>query len=42
MVKRNRRARVEDRWTKTVRDEHNNEQKVPSSRYGKRLRWMAR
>jgi integrase len=41
-VKRNRRAGVEDRWTKTVRDEHGNEQKVPSSRHGTGLRWMAR
>jgi integrase len=41
-VKRNRRAGVEDRWTKTVRDENGNTQKVPSSRHGKGLRWMAR
>lgn len=41
-MKRNRRAGVEDRWTKTVRDEHGNRQKVPSGRHGKGLRWMAR
>ena len=33
-MKRNRRAGVEDRWTKTVRDEHGNAQKVPSARNG--------
>jgi hypothetical protein len=41
-VKRNRRSGVEDRWTKTVRDEHGNTKKVPSTRRGKGLRWMAR
>ena len=41
-MKRNRRAGVEDRWTKTVRDEQGNTQKVPSARHGKGLRWMAR
>jgi integrase len=41
-MKRNRRAGVEDRWTKTVRDEHGNKKKVPSARYGKGLRWLAR
>ena len=41
-MKRNRRAGVEDRWTKTVRDEDGNTQKVPSARHGKGLRWMAR
>jgi len=41
-MKRNRRAGVEDRWTKTVRDEHGNTQKVPSARNGKGKRWMAR
>ena len=41
-MKRNRRAGVEDRWTKTVRDEEGNTQKVPSARHGKGLRWMAR
>ena len=33
-MKRNRRAGVEDRWTKTVRDEHGNAKKVPSARNG--------
>jgi hypothetical protein len=42
MVKRNRRSGVEDRWTKTVRDEHGNMQNVPSARHGKGLRWLAR
>jgi hypothetical protein len=41
-VKRNRRAGVEDRWTKTIRDAEGNEQKVPSSRQGVGLRWLAR
>ena len=41
-MKRNRRAGVEDRWTKTVRDEQGNTQKVPSARNGKGMRWMAR
>src|SRR6478752_1222272 len=41
-MKRNRRAGVEDRWTKTIRDEHGNEKKVPSARNGKGKRWRAR
>jgi integrase len=41
-MKRNRRAGVEDRWTKTVRDERGNVQKVPSARHGTGKRWMAR
>ena len=41
-MKRNRRAGVEDRWTKTIRDEHGNLKKVPSARNGKGKRWMAR
>src|SRR6478609_5231345 len=41
-MKRNRRAGVEDRWTKSIRDEHGNEKKVPSARNGKGKRWMAR
>ena len=41
-MKRNRRAGVEDRWTKTVRDEDGNTQKVPSTSHGKGLRWRAR
>jgi integrase len=39
---RNRRAGVEDRWTKTVHDEQGNATKVPTSRHGKGLRWLAR
>jgi hypothetical protein len=34
-MKRNRRAGVEDRWTKTVRDEQGNTQTVPSANDGK-------
>jgi integrase len=41
-MKRNRRAGVEDRWMKTVRDEHGNTKTVPSARHGKGLRWLAR
>jgi hypothetical protein len=41
-MKRNRRAGVEDRWYKTIRDEQRNEKKVPSARHGKGKRWMAR
>jgi hypothetical protein len=41
-MKRNRRAGVEDRWTKTVRDEHGNTQTVPSAAHGKGSRWRAR
>jgi Phage integrase, N-terminal SAM-like domain len=42
-MKRNRRAAVEDRWYKRVRDEHGNTQTVPSSQYGgNRIRWRAR
>ena len=41
-MKRNRRAGVEDRWTKTVRDEQGNTQTVPSAARGKGLRWRAR
>lgn len=40
--KRNRRAGVEDRWTKTVRDERGNTQTVPSATHGKKNRWRAR
>lgn len=42
MQKRNRRSGVEDRWTKTVRDDRGNETRVPSARDGKGLRWLAR
>ena len=41
-MKRNRRAGIEDRWNKTVRDEHGNTQTVPSVNYGKGSRWRAR
>jgi integrase len=39
---RNRRSGVEDRWTKTVPDEHGNKPKVPSANHGKGKRWRAR
>ena len=39
---RNRRAGVEDRWYKTVRDSEGNTQKVPTSRHGTGMRWLAR
>ncbi|MGO9098677.1 MAG: tyrosine-type recombinase/integrase [Mycobacterium sp.] len=42
MTTRSRRAGVEDRWSKKVRDEHGNTQTVPSSRHGKGTRWLAR
>jgi hypothetical protein len=42
LMKRNRRAGVEDRWFKTARDEQGDQQKVPSARHGKGMRWMAR
>jgi hypothetical protein len=43
MATRNRRAGVEDRWFKTVRDEHGNTQTVPSSQHGgNRMHWRAR
>jgi integrase len=41
-MKRNRRAGVEDRWTKTVRDARGNECKLPTARHGKGMRWLAR
>jgi integrase len=41
-MKRNRRASVDDRWTKTVRDEHGNAKKAPSAEHGRGLRWRAR
>jgi integrase len=41
-MRRSRRAGVEDRWTKTVRDEQGNEQTVPGTRHGIGLRWRAR
>ncbi|NOP97915.1 tyrosine-type recombinase/integrase [Mycolicibacterium fortuitum] len=39
---RNRRAGVEDRWTKTVRDADGNLQTVHSAKYGKGSRWRGR
>ena len=41
-MKRNRRAGVENRWFKTVRDAQGNATKVPTSRHGRGLRWLAR
>ena len=41
-MRRNRRAGVEDRWFKTVRDAQGNTTKVPTSRHGKGMRWLAR
>jgi len=41
-VRRNRRAGVEDRWTKTVRDADGNRQSAPTVRHGRGLRWLAR
>lgn len=41
-MKRSRRAGVEDRWTKTIRDPNGNTTRVPSARHGRGLRWMAR
>src|SRR5258705_13742872 len=42
MMKRNRRAGVEDRWTKTIRDEHGHAKKVSTDLHGKGKRWRAR
>jgi integrase len=42
MAERNRRGGVEDRWHKTIRDEHGNETKVHSAKFGRGLRWQAR
>ena len=41
-MKRNRRAGVEDRWTKTVRDEAGNTRRCQAPRTVKGLRWRAR
>jgi integrase len=41
-MKRNRRAGVEDRWTKTVRDASGNARTVPTARHGTGMRWLAR
>lgn len=35
-------AKVEDRWTKTVRDPQGNKQTAPSADHGRGLRWRAR
>jgi hypothetical protein len=42
MMKRNRRAGVEDRWTKMVWDGDGNAQTVPSAAHGSGTRWRAR
>ena len=41
-MKRNRRAGVEDLWTKTVRDPDGTTRTVPSARAGRGMRWRAR
>ena len=41
-MKRNRRAGIEDRWSKSVRDENGESRTVPSVAAGKGLRWRAR
>ena len=41
-MKRNRRAGIEDRWTKTIRDQNGMTTRVPSARHGRGLRWLAR
>ena len=41
-MRRNRRAGVEDRWTRTVYDKGGKPQKVPSTNHGKGSRWRAR
>jgi integrase len=41
-MKRNRRAGVEDRWHRTIRDEYGNTCSVPSASNGKGSRWRAR
>jgi hypothetical protein len=40
--KRNQRSGVEDRWTKTIRDDGGNSQTIPSTNHGKGKRWRAR
>ena len=40
--KRNRRASVEDRWTKTIRDSGGTTLAVPSANHGIGKRWRAR
>ena len=41
-MSRNRRAGVEDRWNKTVRDEHDRPRKVASAKHGQGKQWLAR
>lgn len=41
-MKRNRRAGVEDRWHRTIRDDHGKTKAVQSANYGKGSRWRAR
>lgn len=41
-TRRNRRAGVEDLWSKTIRHEDGTAEKVPSKLYGKGKRWRAR
>lgn len=41
-MRRNQRAGVEDRWTKTVRTADGRTETAPSSAHGKGLRWRAR
>ncbi len=41
-MRRNSRAGVEDRWTKSIRRPDGSIETVPSARHGKGLRWMAR
>lgn len=42
MQRRNRRSGVEDRWHKTVVRPDGTTERVPSARYGKGMRWLAR
>ncbi|MDP7738984.1 tyrosine-type recombinase/integrase [Mycobacterium paragordonae] len=41
-TKRNRRAGIEDRWTKTIRRSDGTKETVPSANHGKGSRWRAR
>ena len=42
MMKRGKRAGVEDRWYKVIRDEHDQPRKVPSAKHGQGKQWLAR
>jgi integrase len=42
MTTRGRRAGVEDRWTKVVKDENGKSARVPSAKHGEGKRWLAR